>query len=206
MNKCVVFDIDGTLFDTKSGIIEAINFVLDSYGLEPIAKENEDRFIGPPIKNSFENYYGLSESESNVAASKYREAYTKSFIVKTTEYLGMQSVLSEIRNHGWGVGIASMKTLPQINRLLSMFNCENLFSFVEGAREDGSYSKTQMLYNIKQNNPSYDEYIMVGDTRGDLMAARESGFSFVAADYGYGVINDIECIHIADIRDLVNVL
>ena len=54
--KVVVFDVDGTLFDTKQGIIKALNEVLDSFEINEIKKEDEDNWIGPPVRDSFIKY------------------------------------------------------------------------------------------------------------------------------------------------------
>ena len=50
--KCIVFDVDGTICDTKNGIIKALNYVLNMYGKSFISHDNEDLYIGPSIKES----------------------------------------------------------------------------------------------------------------------------------------------------------
>ena len=45
----IIFDVDGTLFDTREGIIQALNYVLKVYGRAPIEKSDESKYIGPPV-------------------------------------------------------------------------------------------------------------------------------------------------------------
>ena len=73
MNKVIVFDVDGTLFDTKPGIIKALNEVLHKHGKEYINPSDEDKWIGPPVRNSFISYAGMNDEHAEDATKKYRK-------------------------------------------------------------------------------------------------------------------------------------
>ena len=204
--KAIIFDVDGTLFDTRDGIIQALNYVLKVHGRSEIKKEDEARYIGPPIKKSLMEFQGMEELEADEATALYRKSYVEKFIGDSIWYDGAVETLKELKDRGWILGIATMKTMPQLEALIRDFNCGDLFSVLKAAKEDGSLSKSQMLKDIKEEYQDAKKFVMVGDTMGDYKAAKEAGYEFVAADYGYGDIRDLEAKHIGRFRDLLELL
>lgn len=203
---CVVFDVDGTLFDTKREIIKALNYVLKSYRKGEIASDEEDKYIGPPIKKSMMEYQGFKENEAIEATALYRQVYVDEFVQKSVAYDGIESVLKHFLAYGIVIGIATMKTLPQVDKLLTSSGFDKYFNIVEAAREDGTLSKSQMLVEIKKKYSDLERFIMVGDTIGDYNAAIDAGYEFISADYGYGNIQEINCKHVKCAEELINVL
>ena len=203
--KAIIFDVDGTLFDTRDGIIQALNYVLRIHGRSEIKIEDDAKYIGPPIKKSLMEFQGMNEAEADEATALYRKSYVEKFIGNSVWYDGAVETLKELKNKGWILGIATMKTMPQLEALIRDFQCGDLFSVLKAAKEDGNLSKAQMLKDIKTEYHDADGYIMVGDTMGDYKAAKEAGYEFVAADYGYGDIRDLEAKHIGQFKDLLGI-
>lgn len=189
--KHIIFDIDGTIFDTKQGIIACLNDVLLSNGDKPIISEEENRYIGPSIKDSLMRFNGYSEKLAIASTKQYRERYVDYFISLSVPYEGLMELLVELKNRGCHISIATMKTYKQVEKLLDLFKISSFFDCVETAREEGGYTKSDMLDCIKCKYPE-DEFIFIGDTVGDYVAAKKSNVSFVYAVYGYGVIDDYE--------------
>lgn len=204
-NKCIVFDVDGTLFDTKNGIISALNEILEVFGGKKI-ENDEEKYIGPPIKESLMIYQGLDEQNAVEATELYRSVYVEKYIEKSSLYDGMRSVLDSFINQNNSMFIATMKTQFQIEKLLEVSLCKKYFKGVEFAREDGSLSKKDMLLSIKNRSDEYKYYYMVGDTLGDYKAAIDAGYVFIAADYGYGDIGYLDCIHISSPTEIVGIV
>ena len=190
MSKVVVFDVDGTLFDTKPGIIKAINDVLNGFGMGCINATDEDKWIGPPIRDSFKKISGMSNEQAEEATKRYRRIYTEIYISESFLYEGMENVLNRLKSDGAHLCIATMKTKEQMDRLLSLKNMINVFEVVETAALDGSKSKVEMLDMIKNKFINSKYFYMVGDTVSDLEAANKAGFSFIEVDYGYGLKKD----------------
>jgi phosphoglycolate phosphatase len=201
---CVVFDVDGTLFDTKGGIIKALNYVLGAFHRERIATEDEDKYIGPPIKWSLMEFQGFNEVEAIKATELYRKIYVERFVQESVPYAGMELVLKELNDECLALGIATMKTKPQVDKLIQFAKWHLFFQHIESAREDGTLSKSQMLLNIKNTFPGAEQFLMVGDTQGDYVAACENDYRFVAVDYGYGDIKDLEKTHICKPMELLS--
>lgn len=185
--KTVIFDIDGTLFDTKPGIIECLNDVLNCFGCEPIITSEEDKYIGPSVKDSFMIYHGFDEEKASKATRMYREKYVEKYIRKSIPYEGISDVFNYLKSKEYIVCIATMKTRKQVDALLKIFKFETVFDHIECAREEGGYTKLDMLNSIKTLYPC-DDIIFVGDTNGDYKAAIKADVRFVYAEYGYGNI------------------
>lgn len=205
-SSCIVFDVDGTLFDTKRGIIHALNDVLKHYNKESIAPEQENKYIGPPIKNSLMTYCGMGEDIADVAVDRYRGIYVEKYIQESVPYDGTEQILNFLKDKGGILGIATMKTELQMEALLKIFEYRKYFDIIETAKVTHNLSKTQMLINIKEKYLNVKRFIMVGDTEGDYMAAQKAGYEFIAADYGYGKISERTGIHINSLRELLPVL
>ena len=194
----IVFDVDGTLFDTKPGIIKAFKQVLNYYKLAPLAKAQEDNIIGPPIKQSFQTLYNMDEQTAEEATSLYRKEYLDKYIDESKPYDNLFFVLKTLKNRGAKVAIATMKTKNQINQLLQLFKLENLFDIVEAASENGNLTKSKMLNYIKNKYMVEKNYVMVGDTWLDKEAAEQNNYIFIAANYGYGIFKKNDGYYIAD--------
>lgn len=208
MNKknCVVFDIDGTLFDTKPGIIKAINYVLRKFGKDIIPYERENEFIGPPVKQSFIKLCGFSVDEAEKATALYRQIYVDKFISESIPYDGLTEVLGLLKQEGFVLGIATMKTRKQVDRLLEIFGYRDIFDDIECAKEDGSLSKRQMLERIKRDYLGCDEFFMVGDTESDMNAADAVDYEFIFAKYGYGSISGNNCASVSRLNEIVEII
>lgn len=188
MNKVIVFDVDGTLFDTKKGIIKALNQVLQENNCSLILKVEENKYIGPSIKSSLMKWFKFNEDEAEKLVLLYRQYYVDKYIFDSKPYKNIICVLQKLYENNFILCIATMKTNKQILKLLKIFSLSKYFSVVEAAAEDGSISKSDMLYKIKSKFHNACFY-MVGDTEGDYLAAKSQDFIFLYALYGYGKFN-----------------
>lgn len=200
--KVVVFDVDGTLFDTKRGIIDALNCMLRSYGEEPIEESEENKYIGPSIKESLVRLHGFDEKKACEGTELYRKIYVEQFIGKSVAYQGIKKTLGKLKEYGCILGIATMKTQHQLDRLMESLDLGTYFTVIKTAKEDGSLSKAQMLKQIMDLYGGNGIFYMVGDTYGDFLASQQEGYDFIMADYGYGDGKEIDCWHIENLEDL----
>lgn len=185
----IIFDLDGTIVDTKKGIIEALNFVLCSYGMQKIRREDEWDYIGPSVYDSFKNKMGFSEDKAKEATFLYRKNYIEKNIYNFELYHGVKEVLLELKKRGYILGIATMKTKKQVEKLFELANLIDFFDIIKYALDDGSYKKYQMLLDIKKHYQC-EYYYMIGDTIGDYNAAKDAEIQFVFANYGYGSLEE----------------
>lgn len=78
--KYIFFDLDGTITQSEFGIIRSARVALDRLGISTENESDEEmrKFIGPPLYNSFHDFYGLSDEDSLLAVKYYREYYEAS--------------------------------------------------------------------------------------------------------------------------------
>lgn len=205
MNKVLVFDVDGTLFDTKVGIIDALNYVLSQYNKSLIEEDMEEKYIGPPIYDSLIKFSKFDADVAKEATSLYRRIYVEKFIQHSVPYCGMEDVLKFFENKGYKLYIATMKTKPQVDRLFSIFGIAKYFDKIYTATENASISKQEMLMEIQSNNEG-STIFMIGDTKSDYEATLGLKCIFVAADYGYGKVSNISSLHISSISELCKII
>lgn len=97
MYEIILFDLDGTLTDSGPGITNSVAYALKKYGIETADQSVLFKFIGPPLKESFEKYYGFSEEEAGKAIGYYREYYSDKGIFENAVYEGIEDLLKEIQ-------------------------------------------------------------------------------------------------------------
>ncbi len=203
--KTIIFDVDGTIFDTKQGIIDCLNEVLEEFGYDKISDDLQDRYIGPPIKDSLIKFHEFSESDACNATAMYRDRYVSKHVGNSIPYEGLYSLLNWIKEKNYNLCIATMKTRNQVDALLEAFRIESYFDCVETAKYEGGYSKHEMLEKIKLLYRG-SEFMFVGDTNGDYKASQKAKISFVYAQYGYGCVEQIDGIVIHSLEDLKSIL
>ena len=71
--QTILFDLDGTLTDPGEGITRSVAYALESFGIHVPDRKVLHPFIGPPLLDSFMEFYGFSEKDARQAIEKYRE-------------------------------------------------------------------------------------------------------------------------------------
>ena len=98
----VLFDLDGTISKSAKGIINCVQYALESIGIHEENMETLKTFIGPPLTEQFQKVYGLDEATSVQLLQKYRERYMPIGLYETSLYEGMDDLLKEGKEKGMG--------------------------------------------------------------------------------------------------------
>lgn len=195
--KIAIFDLDGTITDSGSGIINSIRYALEKYGL-PVPEEKVLRtFIGPPLKEQFQAVCGLNEEESARMVEAYREYYTEKGIFENSVYSGVPEMLEQMKEAGVRILMATAKPEKFAKRIAEHFNFAKYFEFIGGACMDGRRTdKYEVIeYVIDQCGISEEERkraIMIGDRSHDMIGAGKAGLHSLGILYGYGDRGELE--------------
>jgi len=192
--KAVLFDLDGTLSNSKEGITKCVQYALKHFGIEEPDLEKLAVFIGPPLVDSFMKYYGFSEEKAREATAKYRERYTPIGVHETTMYPGTRECLEELKKQGYVIGMASSKPEQYCKVVLEDFGILELFDDVVGATMDGRIdSKEQVLEEVfrRWSHFEKDEICLIGDTMYDVEGANAHDIPCIAVTYGFGDVEEM---------------
>ena len=185
--KAVVFDLDGTLADSQSGIISSYRHALAAFGLA--ATDDDIRAcIGPPLAIGLCRL-GVPETRVDEAVRVYREYFATTGILDNRAFPGIPSMLAELASGGLALGLATSKLQRFADRIVAMFGLDHLFESVAGASADGSrLTKTAILAQALAGlgGPDPGTVAMIGDRSDDMEAAAAVGATAVGVTWGYG--------------------
>ena len=97
MFEYILFDLDGTLTDPKIGITSSVQYALRAFGIEEPDLDRLEPFIGPPLVDSFMEFYGFTREQTFLAVEKYRERFDHQGIYENEMYAGIDVMLSKIK-------------------------------------------------------------------------------------------------------------
>lgn len=185
----IFFDLDGTLTDSMPGITRAVQYALRHYGIEVEDLNVLKPFVGPPLPESFREYYNFSDQDANEAVLVFREYYLEKGWKENAPYEGIADMLNEVRNAGKKLYVATSKPEDTAKRVLEFFNMTDCFEFIGGACDDRNRAKKDEVIRYVMENcglSDKDSIVMVGDRRHDIEGAHRAGIEAVGILYGYG--------------------
>lgn len=197
----ILFDFDGTVFDTSPGVFNGIQFMLDYYGLK-CDRANFPLMIGPPLTESFEHIIKMPKNMIPEAISKFREYYTEKGIFECAVYDGVRQLVESLRAHGKRVMIATSKPELFANQILERNGMRGLFDFVGGSdmEEAKRVEKIDVIrYVLAENGLENEEArkstLMIGDRKYDVLGAHEACLECMGILWGFGNRAEFEDCH-----------
>lgn len=189
MYQYILFDLDGTLTNSELGITKSVQHALKKFGIEVEDRTVLRPFIGPPLLESFQVYYGLSKEESEQAIVYYRERFSVKGLYENEVYPGVEKMLQTLKESGKKLIIATSKPEKFTMLILEHFDLLKYFDFVAGATLDGSRGeKADVIRYALENYKIEDKskVLMVGDRKYDILGAKENGLESMGVLYGFG--------------------
>ncbi len=182
--KYLLFDLDGTLIDTMEGVVKCAQHALRSFGIEATLKELE-KFLGPPLKYSFMEYYGLTAEQTVEAINIYRERYILKCVEESRVFPEIPTLLNKLKDAGYILGVATSKYEPHARGMLESFGLADAFTYITGANQSASINKKHEVieealrrFGISENR---ETALMIGDMKYD-----DEGAAIVGID-SFGV-------------------
>ncbi|HEX7261601.1 MAG TPA: HAD hydrolase-like protein, partial [Luteolibacter sp.] len=135
----LLFDLDGTLTDSRPGIINSIRHSLTENRL-PVPKAEDLLWcIGPPILESFKKLVGPDFPHLfEPAVAKYRERYSATGLFENQVYSEIEATLTELQHLGHTLHVATSKAEIYAKRIITHFNLDRFFISVNGSELDGT--------------------------------------------------------------------
>lgn len=189
MYQYILFDLDGTLTNSELGITKSVQHALKKFGIEVEDRTVLRPFIGPPLGESFQVYYGLSKEESEQAIKYYRERFSVKGLYENEVYEGVEKMLQDLKESGKKLILATSKPEKFTILILEHFDLLKYFDFVAGATMDGSRGEKAdvIRYALELSGiEDKSEVIMIGDRKFDILGAKENGLASIGVLYGFG--------------------
>lgn len=193
MYKNILFDFDGTVFDTVEGITKSAQYALKKQGIE--AGLDELRcFAGPPLVDKFMEVYGFDRETAEQATRDFKERYVPIGVHECRVFPGIKSLLEALREKGFQVGLATSKPQVLAEQLLAQEDMTELFMAICGSSSDGNNSaKWQVLKRaMEELGAKPEDTVLVGDTKYDVEGARLCGVPCIGVAYGYAAPGELE--------------
>ena len=193
MKQYLLFDLDGTLTDPMVGITSSVQYALEKFGIHVRYLKELIPFIGPPLAESFQKFYGFSKEDAEKAIQYYREYYAPKGIFENEVYEGIPEMLAHLTEAGFTLLVATSKPTVFARKVLKHFGMEDYFSFVGGSELDGSRTKKAEVisYILKTCGIEAKVAIMIGDRRHDIEGGKACGLESVGVLYGYGTEQEL---------------
>ena len=197
----LLFDLDGTLTDPKVGITTCVQYALKTFGIDEPDLDKLEPFIGPPLLDSFKEFYGFDDEKAQAAIEKYRERFRDVGIFENEIYRGVPEMLKKLKQRGLHLGVASSKPTVFVEKILEHFRIKDYFEVVVGSELDGTRSDKAevVLEALRRFFPNgrvqKHKVFMIGDRKFDVIGAKNVGVESVAVSYGYGDMEELMQAH-----------
>lgn len=192
--KYILFDLDGTLTNPAEGITNSVAHALKYYGISVSDKTQLYKFIGPPLAQSFSEFYGFSPDKAKEAVDKYREYFADTGIFENKVYDYIPEVLSKLKKAGFSLAMATSKPEVFAKRIADKFELTQYFDFIGGSLLDNSRTdKGEVIeYVLSSLKADREKTIMVGDRSHDIIGAKKCSVKSVGVLYGFGNREELE--------------
>lgn len=193
MYDLIMFDLDGTLTDPEEGITNCVKYALKDFGIEENDMRRLKRFIGPPLVQSFAEFYGMTAEEALRAVEKYRERFSEIGIFENKLFPETKQLLSALKKHGKRLVLATSKPIVYAERIVEHFGIKKYFDILTGAELDGTRNKKgEVIEYALRLAGQYASPVMVGDRCQDVLGAKENGIPCIGVRFGYAEENELE--------------
>jgi phosphoglycolate phosphatase len=188
---CVLFDLDGTLTDSASGITSSLASTFETLGLPVPSPAQLVEYVGPPLLDSLQAFAGLDEEEARKALTVYRADYHEKGAFDSAVFPGIRGLLSRLHEAGIPLAVATSKPELQATRILEHFGLAKYFDVIAGATEDESRSAksdvvADAIRRLTERGVDLAQTVMVGDRAFDVEGAAENGLPTILVEWGYG--------------------
>ncbi|MBQ6819291.1 MAG: HAD family hydrolase [Clostridia bacterium] len=208
MKNNIIFDLDGTLTESGTGIKNSVRYTLQHYGLPMEDDESLNRYVGPPLVNSFQEYMGFTEQQAMEAIVVYRSYFTTKGMFENRVYDGVEDMLTALKKAGKRMFIATGKPTVYSQQILEHFGLASYFECVCGiSLKESTMEKDELITQVLEfAHLTPEECVMIGDRKFDMMGANKVGVTPIGVTYGYGSREELKTAGAHTIVDSVKQL
>lgn len=207
-NNNIIFDLDGTLVDSKTEVLNTYKKVITE--IAPTQKFDENLIdFGANLNTVLTSIYGTEIDKIAHAKTLFVTSYDNSNYNDTLLYDDVLTVLNYLKNKKHSLFIATNKRYKPTIKLLEAKNLKHFFTDIIGNEivPEVSINKSKMLEILKTKH-SITNGFMIGDTTGDIEAGNNNNLKTIAVTYGYETIEKLSKLNpdhiINNFKDITN--
>jgi phosphoglycolate phosphatase len=180
-----IFDLDGTLVDTRADIASAANDMLAHYKLSAKSVDEVTGYVGDGITMLVERCIKDSGVELKKAVSFFINAYSSRHLESTKPYPGVDELLNLLEDKFKAV--LTNKSSVFSKSILDALQLSDHFSIIVGGDtfKDRKPSPVGIEYIINQSGIKKTKTVMIGDGKNDILTAKNAGVASVFVTYGF---------------------
>ena len=196
MYHYIFFDLDGTLTDSKEGILNCLRYALEKLG-EPVPPENIlIKFIGPPLQDSFMRYCGFDTEKAIRGIELFRERYAPIGKFENAAAPGMAELCARLKEKGYVLALASSNLEEICVSICEKFGFAPSMETITGSPPVGDWEKTDVIRETMRrlglSEADKPAVLMVGDRKFDVLGAKECGIDCVGVEFfGYAAPGEL---------------
>lgn len=207
----VLFDLDGTLVDSRPGIVHSLRMALQQSGLDLPEDHDFTWCIGASLWKIFEDYLGTKDrAKLEAAVARYRHIYRDGPMFEYDVYDGVIDMLAQLKGQGARICIATAKVHEYAREIIAVSPFASGIDHVYGSELDGrNVEKSDLIRMILHEERIAPEHVvMIGDRHHDVDGALANGVAAIGVTYGYGSHDEIAHAHacVGHARDVVSAI
>lgn len=189
MHPYVLFDMDGTLLDTRHDIARAANNARHELGLPPMSIQDVVRAVGDGV-NLFVSRVTFPQDHARFAEAReiFMRHYAENVIGETMPYAGIEGLLALLHKNNVLMAVVSNKPEALVIKLVEHFRWQHYFECALGgdsaAKPKPSADPILLALQLAKLAPTHP-VVMVGDGPQDVLAAKSVGATAIWCDWGF---------------------
>ena len=196
MYHYIFFDLDGTLTDSKEGILNCLRYAFEKMGRPVPPEATLLKFIGPPLQDSFREFCGFTEEEALRGIRLFRERYAPIGKFENAAAPGMPELCARLKERGFVLALASSKPEEMCVPICEKFGFAPSMTVITGSPPVGDWSKADVIREtmrrLNLTEADSPSVLMVGDRKFDVLGARECGIACVGVEFfGYAAPGEL---------------
>jgi len=186
--QLVIFDLDGTLIDSRADLAAGINHMRAQFGLAPLAVETIGGYVGDGVRKLVERSLQGAEVDLGEALEMNQDYYFSHLVVHTTLYPGVEEGIRKLADAGHKLALLSNKQGTSCRAILRHFGLDGFFCAIVGGG-DVAHLKPEpdgVFLCLENAEIGASSTWMAGDHYTDLAVAKNAGVKSAFVRYGFG--------------------
>lgn len=183
----IFFDLDGTITDSAPGITNSIIYARKKWGMPPGTNADYYKFIGPPMPQSYEDFWGFSHEDAVRFLADYREYFSEKGLFENSVYPGMLGLFEALKNAGGNLYVATTKPTHFSRRIAERFGFADYFDMISGSDLKDINTKYAVIEAARAaHDVDMSSAVMIGDRAHDVEGAHAHGIPCIGVTWGFG--------------------